>query len=51
MPNVTLFKDIADTTTPILQPVERVLEYIKDGRWKDKVEAIRSCTDEDKQDE
>jgi hypothetical protein len=50
MPNVTLFKDITDTTTPLLQPVERVLGYIKDGRWKDKVEAIRNCTDEEQQD-
>lgn len=46
MPNVTLFKNITDTCNPILQPLGTVLSYIKDGRWKDKVEAIRSCTDE-----
>lgn len=46
MPNVTLFKNITDTTNPVVQPLGTVLSYIKDGRWKDKVEAIRSCTDE-----
>jgi hypothetical protein len=46
MPNVTLFKNITDTCNPILQPLGSVLSYIKDGRWKDKVEAVRNCTDE-----
>ena len=46
MPNVTLFKNITDTTNPVIQPLGMVLSYIKDGRWKDKVEAIRNCSDE-----
>jgi hypothetical protein len=45
MPNVTLFKNITDTCNPILQPLEIVLSYIKDGRWKDKVEDIRNGND------
>jgi hypothetical protein len=49
MPNVTLFKDITDTTSPILQPLENVIGYIRDGRWKDKVEAIRNTTDAETQ--
>jgi len=47
MPNVTLFKTITDTTRPVLQPVDKVLEYIRDGRWKDKIERIRNSHDED----
>jgi hypothetical protein len=46
MPNVTLFKNITDTTNPVIQPLGMVMSYIKDGRWKDKVEAIRNCYDE-----
>jgi hypothetical protein len=46
MPNVTLFKNITDTCNPILQPLDTVLSYIRDGRWKDKVESIRNCTDD-----
>jgi hypothetical protein len=48
MPNVTLFKNITDTCNPVLQPLDVVLSYIKDGRWKDKVEKVRSCTDASK---
>lgn len=46
MPNVTLFKDITDTTSPVVQSVDRVLGYIRDGRWKDKVEAVRNALPE-----
>lgn len=47
MANVTLFRNITDTGNPVIQPLENVLSFIKDGRWKDKVEQIRSCQDED----
>jgi len=43
MPNVTLFKDITDTTNPVIQSVDKVLGFIRDGRWKDKVEAVRNA--------
>lgn len=48
MANVTLFRNITDTGNPILQPVETVLSYIRDGRWKDKVEAVRASDDDEK---
>lgn len=47
MPNVTLFKTITDISKPVLQPLDKVLEYIRDGRWKDKIERIRESSDED----
>jgi hypothetical protein len=46
MPNVTLFKDITDTTNPVIQSVDKVLGFIRDGRWEDKVDAVRNAPPE-----
>jgi hypothetical protein len=42
MTNVTVFKSILDTSTPHVISVGKVLEYIKDGRYKDIINGVRS---------
>ena len=43
MPNVTLFRNSTEVTEPVIQPIENVLGWIKEGRWADKIEQIRSA--------
>lgn len=49
MSAVTIFENILSISNPKLVTVDAVLKAIKDGRYKDKVEMIRGCdNDEDK---
>jgi hypothetical protein len=49
MNTVTIFENILSIDNPKIVKLDAVLSAIKDGRYKDKVEAIRSCdNDEDK---
>jgi len=46
MQKVTLFKSITNISEPHFVPIESVLQAIKNGRYKDKVDNIRNCTEE-----
>lgn len=49
MNTVTIFENILSIDNPKIVKLDAVLSAIKDGRYKDKVEAIRNCdNDEDK---
>lgn len=48
MQKVTIFKNIQDISEPHFVSVEAVLEAIRSGRYKEKVERIRACADENK---
>lgn len=45
---ITMFSDILSVTDPKLVEISSVLSAIKTGRYKDKIEPIRSETDSDK---
>lgn len=45
MPNVTMFERFSSIREPKVVKIESVLDGIKNGRWKDKVESIRTTTD------
>ena len=42
---ITVFKNIKDTKFPHLIEAHIVFRYIRDGRWKDKIEELRLLTD------
>ncbi len=46
MHKITLFKNIQEVTQPHYASIETILGYIQNGRYKDRVETIRNCTDE-----
>ena len=46
MQEVTIFSNIKNITDPRFVKIEAVLNAIKNGRYKDKVEAIRNCKEE-----
>jgi hypothetical protein len=48
MQKVTIFKNIQDISEPHFVSVDVVLEAIRSGRYKDKIEKIRACSDENK---
>ena len=48
MYEITIFKNIKDTSTPFFRPVDTILERIKDGSSKDLVTQIRTENDKDK---
>ena len=48
---ITIFKDIKDTSQPFFRDVAIILERIKDGASKDIVKAIRSEKDKAKRNE
>ena len=43
--NITIFKDIKDTSQPFYRPVEVILKRIQEGASKDLVKKIRSSND------
>lgn len=45
MPNVTMFERFSSIREPKVVKIELVLDGIKTGRWKDKVESIRATDD------
>ena len=45
--NITIFKDIKDTSQPFFRGVEVITQRIKDGSSKDLVKKIRSTKDKD----
>jgi hypothetical protein len=46
MPKITLFENIMNISDPHFVPIEAVLNAIKTGRYKDKVDAIRNCKED-----
>ena len=46
---ITLFKDIHNTSTPFYYSVSEVLDRIKDGKSKELIESIRILSEEDKE--
>jgi hypothetical protein len=47
MTQITIFKNIRDTSTPFFRPVDEILDRIKTGKSKDIVKAIREEKDKD----
>lgn len=47
MTQVTIFKNIRDTSTPFFRPVTDILDRIRDGKSKDIVKAIREEKDKE----
>ena len=45
MPNITIFKNIKDTTQPFHLPVSDIIERIRDGRSEDLIKKIRTEKD------
>ena len=43
--NITIFKDIKDTSQPFYRPVDVILKRIQEGASKDLVKKIRSSND------
>jgi len=48
MQKITIFKNIQDISEPHFVSIDAVLEAIRSGRYKDKVEKIRACADDNK---
>ena len=48
MYEITIFKNIKDTSTPFHRPVETILDRIKDGKCKSLITGIRKEKDKDK---
>jgi hypothetical protein len=46
MPKITLFENIMNISDPHFVPIEAVLNAIKTGRYKEKVDAIRNCKED-----
>ena len=47
--NITIFKNIHDTSAPFHRPIEQILARIKNGKSKDLVKMIREAKSKDKQ--
>ena len=45
--NITIFKDIKDTSQPFYRPVDVILQRIKDGASKELVKKIRNTKDKE----
>jgi hypothetical protein len=45
--NITIFKDIKDTSQPFYRPADFILQRIKDGSSKELVKKIRAAKDKD----
>ena len=43
--NVTIFKNIRETSTPFYRNIDLILDRIKDGKSRDLVKSIRSEND------
>ena len=48
---VTIFKDIKDTSQPFYRDVQKIIERIRDGASKDIVKEIRDESDKHKRNE
>lgn len=47
MPNVTMFKRYSAINEPVVVKIEAVLDGIKSGKWKDKIEQLRASSNKE----